>query len=131
MANFGVAAHPQWMPRKPYNKKPPGKHPGHFIREWRTYREMTQERLAELIGAADASVVSKIETGDRGYRRDSLEPFAKALQCTPGDLLRPPPGTPDPLLAWAQKMAGRLSKEQQERIIRAVTELMPEPAPVE
>lgn len=58
----------------------------HFIREWREHRGLTQEQLAERIGASGATV-SRIEKGDAPYTQDALEAIAYALQCEVVDLL--------------------------------------------
>lgn len=58
----------------------------HFIREWREHRGLTQEQLAERIGASGATV-SRIEKGAAPYTQDALEAIAYALQCEVVDLL--------------------------------------------
>jgi transcriptional regulator with XRE-family HTH domain len=60
--------------------------PKHFIREWRRYRELTQERLAERVNMSVASI-SQLETGKQGYSQETLEKLADALSCQPGELL--------------------------------------------
>lgn len=51
-----------------------GKHPDHFVAEWRTYRNLTQVELGEMVGASH-SKISRIENGDT-----ELKPsFAKKL----------------------------------------------------
>jgi len=60
--------------------------PRHYVREWRKFRQLTQERLAErtpfTIGA-----ISQLETGRTSYTQPMLEALAVAMDCTPGDLL--------------------------------------------
>lgn len=58
----------------------------HFIKAWRKYRNLTQERLAERINMA-ASSISQLETGKQDYTQATLEALADALTCSPGDLL--------------------------------------------
>lgn len=58
----------------------------HYIKEWRKFRSLTQEQLAERIGI-DKSYLSKIETGKRRYDQQFLEAAADALRCEPGDLI--------------------------------------------
>jgi transcriptional regulator with XRE-family HTH domain len=60
--------------------------PRHFIKDWRLYRGLTQERLAERLGMTHGAV-SQLERGLVGYSQDSLEALADALQCEPADLL--------------------------------------------
>jgi transcriptional regulator with XRE-family HTH domain len=62
-----------------------------FFREWRDYRGLTQEQLAERLGTTKGAV-SKIENGTSRYNQSSLEAWAEALSCEPADLIsRPPP----------------------------------------
>lgn len=60
--------------------------PPHFIREWRKFRGLTQQRLAERVDMAVPSI-SQLETGKQGYSQDTLERLADALNCQPGELL--------------------------------------------
>lgn len=69
-------------------------HPRHFIREWRAYRQLTQQQLAERIGI-DKSYLSKIETGRKRYDQPFLEAAAEVLRCEPADLLIRDPLDPE------------------------------------
>lgn len=57
-----------------------------YVRQWRQYRRMKMEVLAEKCGLSVAHI-SQIETGSRGYTRASLEAIANALDTSPGYLL--------------------------------------------
>lgn len=57
-----------------------------FLKEWRKYRGMTQEQLAEAAGMA-VSNVAQLEQGRQGYSDKGLEALADALRCTPGQIL--------------------------------------------
>lgn len=57
-----------------------------FIREWRSFRNLTLEQLAERLEMT-ASHLSMLERGQRGYAQDTLEAIAHALQTTPASLL--------------------------------------------
>lgn len=59
--------------------------PNH-LREWRTFRNMTQEQLAKAIGTAP-NVIQYLETGERGLSAKWLRKLAPALDTTPGLLL--------------------------------------------
>lgn len=61
-----------------------------FVKEWRTYRGLTQEQLAERVGWG-VSNVSQLEQGRQGYSQEGLESLAEALQCDPGQLLNVDP----------------------------------------
>lgn len=62
----------------------------HYVREWRKYRHLTQEQLADRLGVA-TSTISQLETGKQGYSQAILEALADALSCQPADLLRRDP----------------------------------------
>lgn len=63
----------------------------HFIREWREYRGLTLEQVAELIDRTHASV-QRIETRKQAVTQPVLDALARVLGATRGDLLdRPPP----------------------------------------
>lgn len=136
MVNFGVAAHSVWMGRKPY-KKERETHPGHYVREWREFRKLTQDQLAGRMPGKhdgetmDVSTLSKIENGQRGYRQPVLEAFGVALDCEPHELLKPPPNTRNELVEWATRWAARMAKqppEQQERALRILKDVFPDEA---
>ena len=61
-----------------------------YIKEWRKYRGMTQEQLAEAAGMV-VSNVSQLEQGRQGYSQEGLEAIANALQCGAGQLLSSSP----------------------------------------
>jgi transcriptional regulator with XRE-family HTH domain len=56
------------------------------IREWRKYRDLTLEALAERVDMT-ASHFSMLERGQRGYTQETLEAIAEALQTSVGSLL--------------------------------------------
>lgn len=66
----------------------------HFIKEWRKYRGLSQDKLAERIGV-DRSYVSKIESGKKRYDQPFLEAAAEVLSCEPADLLVRNPTDPE------------------------------------
>lgn len=68
--------------RKRQVPQPPPR-PLHYLKEWREFRQMTQEKLAELVGT-DKSVISLKETGNRGLGDKWARRFAPHLQTTPG-----------------------------------------------
>lgn len=57
-----------------------------FIRQWRKYRKLTLEQLAEKVEMT-ASHFSMMERGQRGYTQETLENLAEALGTTVGSLL--------------------------------------------
>jgi transcriptional regulator with XRE-family HTH domain len=58
----------------------------HYIRDWRRFRGMTLEGLADRTGLS-AAVISRIERGDQRYNQDALEAIALALSCKVSDLI--------------------------------------------
>jgi len=62
----------------------------HCLREWRIYRNLTQDGLAERMQAImgsetfDRSRISKFENGHEGLREALLYAFAEALSIEPG-----------------------------------------------
>jgi len=57
-----------------------------FIREWRQHRHLTLEQLAARMDMT-ASHFSMLERGLRGYRQETLEVIAEALQTDAGSLI--------------------------------------------
>lgn len=75
---------------------------GHYIKEWRKHRDMTQLQLAERIGI-DKGYVSKIENGKRRYDQPFLEAAAEVLRCEPADLIVRNPTDPEGIWSiWEQ-----------------------------
>lgn len=56
------------------------------LKAWREFRELTQEALATKVGTT-GTVISMLETGDRGLSAKWLRKLAPALRITPGHLL--------------------------------------------
>lgn len=81
------------MPRRIGNPASRGRH---FIKEWREFRGLTQEQLAEAVGTSKGSI-SRIEDHLTGYTQDSLELIARALWVHPAILLARRPRSEDAL----------------------------------
>lgn len=64
-----------------------------FIREWRKFRNLTQEQLAERIEMS-VGTISRVETGQQPYSQPMLEAIAAAVRCAPADLLSRRPDDP-------------------------------------
>jgi transcriptional regulator with XRE-family HTH domain len=58
----------------------------HFVREWRKFRGLTQEKLAERLETTKANI-SRIENLHQGYTQDFLEACADVLKTEPAMLL--------------------------------------------
>lgn len=64
-----------------------------YLREWRQFRQLTQEKLADRVGITKQHV-SDLERSRRQYNQALLEAFAEALMCDPADLLVRDPTAP-------------------------------------
>lgn len=74
----------------------------HFIKEWRKFRGLNQEQLAERIGITK-SYMSKIESGKRRYDQFFLEAAATALSTSVPDLIMRDPSDPEGIWSvWDQ-----------------------------
>jgi transcriptional regulator with XRE-family HTH domain len=92
-----------------------------FVTEWRRYRSLTQERLAERAGVSQG-MISQLETGQSDYTGELLEKLADALECKPADLImRNPLDTEAPWLIWDQ-----LKPEQRKQALRVLKALIDE-----
>lgn len=57
-----------------------------YLRQWREFRKMTQEALADAVGT-NANMIQYLETGERGLSGKWLRRLSPALKTTPGLLL--------------------------------------------
>jgi len=81
-----------------------------FFKQWRTHRNLSQERLAERLDTSVASV-SRIETGRQPYTQDYLEALAVALQTDPASLLMRDPEDPEAIWSiWDNAKQGEKKK---------------------
>lgn len=68
------------------NPKPRPQFAPIYLRQWRKYRNKTQEQLAEALGIS-AAQVNRIEKGKRQYTQTFLEAAAEYLETDPASLL--------------------------------------------
>jgi len=68
---------------KPENRR-------HFVKQWRKFKRLTQEQLAERIGVTPGAI-SQLELGRVSYTQHMLEALADEFGCKPGDLLNVDP----------------------------------------
>ena len=59
----------------------------HYVKEWRTYRDLTQDQLAERVNKS-RGLISQIESGVTDLTEDMIYAIADAVNCAPWDLLR-------------------------------------------
>lgn len=89
-----------------------------FIKQWREYRDLTQDALAERLGTSKASI-SRIETGDQAYTQDFLEACADALRTDPASLLMRDPTDDEAVWSvWEQAKPGE--RQMIESIVNSV-----------
>lgn len=77
-----------------------------FLKQWREYRNLTQEALADRVGMS-VSNISQLERGLQGYSMEGLERLADALRCEPGQLLNVDPTDDDAIWSlWERAQPG-------------------------
>lgn len=101
----GPSAHTVRMARKTPKSR-------HFIREWRKFRGLTLEQLAERIGMSHQNL-GKVERGKVPYNQNLLEALADELRCAPPDLVMRDPSDPDGL--WS--IHDRLKPVQRRQLV--------------
>lgn len=92
---------------------------GHFIRDWRKHRGLTQEKLAERVGVSTGAI-SQLERGDVGYTQPMLEALSEELRCEPSDLITySPKAVKDLREIWAS--IPQENREQAMKMLRALS----------
>lgn len=88
------------------------------LRQWRKYRGLNQEQLAERAGISQG-MVSQLENNKTDYTGQLLNVLAYALQCEPGDLVMRDPTDPEaPWSIWDTLKPGE--KRQAVEILQAL-----------
>ena len=89
-----------------------------FLRQWREYRNLTQDDLAERLGTSKASI-SRIEAGQQAFTQDFLEACADALRTDPASLLMRNPTDEEAVWSlWDKAKVG--DRKMIENIVRSV-----------
>lgn len=102
---------------QPRFKGPP--HRPTFIKQWRKFRGLTIEKLADRVGMSNGNL-SNIERGKTGYNQDTLEALAEALHCGTADLLIRDPTDPEAI--WS--LWERAEPAQRKRILGIIKGLL-------
>jgi transcriptional regulator with XRE-family HTH domain len=98
------------MARIPRRPLPRPKFRRTYIAQWREYRNLTQEQLADRLEMTQ-SHLSMLENGKRGYTQETLEAVAEALQTDVASLLMRDPSAPDAIWSiWDQAKAAEREK---------------------
>lgn len=78
-----------------------------YFRQWRKYRALTQQQLANRLDTTKTTI-SEYERGKRGYTQDFLEALAEALQTDPVSLLSRDPVSSETLWSvWDHAKPGQ------------------------
>ncbi len=81
-------------------KKPTHHREKTYLKEWRKFRGLSQEAMAERV-EIDRTTYNRIERGVLPYNQDTLERMAHAIGCDAADLLAVNPlETDPPRLVW-------------------------------
>ncbi len=99
-------------------QKPGAERRRHFIKEWRKYRGLTMDRLADRLDISKATL-SRIESGRQPYTQDTLEALADALMCEPADLIMRDPTDAGAIWSLWDK-ADTAQRQQIEAVVRAL-----------
>lgn len=97
-------------------KKPIRQRRRHYIKQWREFRGLTQERVAERLGISPTTW-GRIEKGDVPYNQDFLEEAAFALQCDIWDLLNRDPTKENDVIDRIDQFR-KLDPEEQDEALR-------------
>jgi transcriptional regulator with XRE-family HTH domain len=73
-----------------------------FVKEWRLYRGLTQEQLADRAGMSVGNI-SQFERQLQGFSDEGLQALAEALQTEPGYLLMVNPKADEPIWSIWEK----------------------------
>ena len=96
----------------------------HFAKEWRKYRKISQEKLAERIGTTQ-SEISKVERGDRRATLDALAAIAFGLGVEVEELILVNPLKPDvPKLVYSRVRT--VDEPMQQKVLDVVNEMLKE-----
>jgi transcriptional regulator with XRE-family HTH domain len=107
---------PRRGPRKPTFVKP--RYKPTFIRQWREFRGLTQDQLAERVGKSKAQL-SRIENGLQPYSQDFLEACADALRTDPASLITRDPTDLNAIWVVWEK-AAPADRERIEAVVNAL-----------
>ncbi len=89
-----------------------------FIRQWREFRGLSQDQLADRLYTSKASI-SRIEKGTQAYTQDFLESAAEALRTDPASLLMRNPEDDEAVWSvWERAKPGE--RQMIEDIVRTV-----------
>lgn len=86
-----------------------------FLREWRNFRGLTQEKASERLDVS-RTLLSKIENAKSPYSQGLLEKAAEAYNCDPADLIVRNPLLPDLLWSITDNLRKATVSKQKEAV---------------
>jgi transcriptional regulator with XRE-family HTH domain len=92
--------------------------PPHYLREWRKFRHLTQQELADAVGTSK-TVVSEMERGNLQLSPKWLRKFAPVLRTQPGYILDHDPEELDSDIIDIWARIDERDKEQALRVLRS------------
>lgn len=92
-----------------------------YLKAWREYRNLSQQKLADRVGTTAASI-SRLENGHQPYFQPLMEALADALLCTVPDLISRDPNSPADALMEQVKRLPREKVIVVRKFIQAVIE---------
>lgn len=92
--------------------------PPHFLREWRKFRGLTQQSLADAVGTSK-TVVSEMERGNLQLSPKWLRKFAPILETQPGHILDHDPNELDSDIIDIWSRIDLDDREQAARVLRS------------
>jgi len=99
--------------------KPKRERTKHYFREWREYRQLTQEQAIGRLGWSQ-SKISRIESGQTPYNQDDVESAAEAYQCEPWQIISMDP-TKQGEVVDLMRMINDRNRDQAIRVLKALT----------
>lgn len=110
--------HSQGAGESPGMQKPRKQFRRTYIRQWREFRNLTLERLADRIDMS-TSALSYLERGQSAYTQETLERLAEALGTDPASLIMRNPSDQDAIWSiWDTASEGE--KRQIAEVARAL-----------
>lgn len=88
-----------------------------FLKEWREYRDLTQEEAASRLNIS-RTLLSKIENAKSPYTQGFMEAAAEAYRCEVPDLIMRDPLSPIWSIYDTLKALPKADQEQVERIVK-------------
>lgn len=90
-----------------------------YLREWRLFRGMTQQQLAERVDT-NANMIQYLESGERGLSAKWLRRLCAPLDTTPGMILDHDPNSLDSDILEIWATASNREKRQIAEVARAL-----------